>query len=262
MLHHRTPIGALGAVLFALFVLSASPAAAAPKGQPGKAGMAAEPAPRPVATPAPAPRPAPEAAPAGRASAGNPAPAPLADPGPTSGPGSAGAATTPSSPDSEADADRRDRGFGRGSDHALTSILVPIAFFLCILLLVGTIQFLSFRKDRNKHQTLQLMVERGAQIPVELITPQKRQGSDLRRGLVLLGAGLGIGLFLLMTKDARNSGAFGLGLIPALIGGGYLLAWKLEGRQRAEPSRPTTTYTGGDLERTRRDDASDGPVAQ
>ncbi len=130
-------------------------------------------------------------------------------------------------------------------DHRLTSIIVPIAFFLSILLLVGTIQYMGLRKDRNKHQTLQLMVEKGAQIPAELITTQKRRVSDLRRGLVLVGAGLGISLFLLMTKDARHSGAFGMGLIPALIGAGYLLAWKLEGRKEAtqlQPASPLLQY--------------------
>jgi len=130
-------------------------------------------------------------------------------------------------------------------DHKLTSIFVPLAFFLCILLLVGTIQYIGLRKDRNKHRTLQLMVEKGAQIPVELITSQKRRGSDLRRGLVLVGAGLGISLFLLMTKDARNSGAFGMGLIPALIGAGYLLAWKLEGHKHKDQPLPNAIYPQG-----------------
>jgi Domain of unknown function (DUF6249) len=152
------------------------------------------------------------------------------------------------------DAARRNR-----RDHGLTSILVPIAFFLCILLLVGTIQYMGLRKDRNKHLTLQLMVEKGAQIPAELITSQKRRGSDLRRGLVLVGAGLGISLFLLMTKDARNSGAFGMGLIPALIGGGYLLAWKLEGRKQPEQPLPTATYSHDEkFASTQRDEPNPG----
>jgi len=225
-----TPIAALCAALFLVFAATA--ASAAPKEPPAK--------------PAPAPAPGPATATPGRASAGTPAPAPRADPDPSAAPTPAVGATA-SAGTGDKDAAAKDETRIRVSgDHSLTSILVPISFFLCILLLVGTIQYMGLRKDRNKHQTLQLMVEKGAQIPLELITVQKRRGSDLRRGLVLVGAGLGITLFLLMTKDARNSGAFGLGLVPALIGAGYLLAWKLEGQKSEEPPPPMATYPRGD----------------
>lgn len=258
MKHRTTPTGAFCAVLFLAFAATPAPAAAAPKDPPPKAAMQTMAL---AAKPAPAPAPTPAAASTGRATAGSSAPAPMADPGPSKPPAPAGGATTsfePGGGDSAARDDRYDRR-RRNLDDNSTGIFISIAFFLCILLLVGTIQYMGLRKDRNKHQTLQLMVEKGAQIPVELITSQKRQGSDLRRGLVLVGAGLGITLFLLMTQNARSSGFFGLGLIPALIGGGYLLAWKLEGRKLDKEPRPTATYAnGGDFTRTQPDELDVG----
>ncbi len=197
-------------------------------------------------------RPSAKAAP--RASAGQPdKPTPPGSPAPTApleGPAAASAAPAtapskaPQTPALGAPArpeEPREKSYNH-INHPLTSIVVPIAFFLTIILLAGTIQYMGFRKEQGKQQTLRLMVEKGVQIPVELISPQKRRGSDLRRGLVLIGTGLGISLFLLLT-EARSSGAFGLGLIPALIGAGYLLAHKLE------PPRPDDSdragFTGG-----------------
>ena len=261
MKHRLTPTGVVCAVLLLVFAATVTSASAAPKAAPAKGAMKAK-APAAKDAPTPAPAPAPATASAGQASAGSPAPAPMADPGPSGSPAPAAGATTPFTPGGTEGFESKGPRHRVRVDHRLTSIMVPIAFFLCILLLVGTIQYMGLRKDRNKHQTLQLMVEKGAQIPVELITTQKRRGSDLRRGLVLIGAGLGIALFLLMTKDARNSGAFGLGLVPALIGGGYLLAWKLEGKGRQEQPQPMATYTNGsDLARTQPDalDEADSP---
>jgi hypothetical protein len=243
MKHRATLTGAVCALFFLVCAAPSTPAHAAPVDPFTKPAMKAK---APAARPAPAPAPRPAPAPMGQASAGSPTPAPMADLGVT-------ASTRPGGEQWLKDDPRR----RYHKDHNLTGIIITTTLFLCILLLVGTIQYMGFRKDRNKHQTLQLMVEKGAQIPVELITSQKRRGSDLRRGLVLLGAGLGITLFLLMTKDARSSGAFGLGLIPALIGAGYLLAWKLEGRSK-QP-RPTMTYANGDdLARTPRDELDVG----
>jgi hypothetical protein len=117
------------------------------------------------------------------------------------------------------------------------AILVPISFFLFIFLIVAAAQLASFRKDRHRHETLRLMVEKGAQIPVELISPPQRQrrGSDLRKGLILVGLGLGLSLFLLIIHPPNMvRGTWSMGLIPALVGLGYLLVWHLESRKNGE----------------------------
>ena len=63
------------------------------------------------------------------------------------------------------------------------------------------------------------MVERGMTPPVEIFSANPR--NDLRRGLVLLGAGAG----LLVYGYAANPGSPSVaGLIPTFIGFGYLLS--------------------------------------
>lgn len=110
-------------------------------------------------------------------------------------------------------------------------IFVPLFFFICILGVVGGGLFHSYRKEKQRHETLRLMVERGATIPPELLVPRKRVVSDLRKGILLLGAGAGLIPSLLLLSHTPH--AWTLGLLPIFVGLGYLITWKLE---RREPS--------------------------
>ena len=55
-----------------------------------------------------------------------------------------------------------------------------------------------------------------------------RRNADLKKGLILLATGLGVALFLNFIPEAREAGAWSLGLIPLFIGLAYLLFWKLD----------------------------------
>jgi len=114
---------------------------------------------------------------------------------------------------------------------ALVPVVVPVAFFATILLVV--VATLMFRQRRNAqvHETLRLMVEKGAEIPPELLTRPESQHGDLRRGLVLiaLGSSLAIAIGLI---DGFAGGSWAVGLVPAFIGVGYLIVWRYS--QRAE----------------------------
>jgi hypothetical protein len=70
------------------------------------------------------------------------------------------------------------------------------------------------------------MIEKGLPVPPELINPPPRvrpSKSDLRRGLIWLGVGIGSTILLLRTFE--DSGLWAMGLIPAFIGVAYLLCW-------------------------------------
>lgn len=82
------------------------------------------------------------------------------------------------------------------------------------------------RKARRLHETVRLMVEKGAEIPLGLLAPPQRKPSDLRRGIILSSTGLGLTLFLAMLPDAP--GAWGVGVTLLFIGLGHLLAWRLQ----------------------------------
>ena len=138
-----------------------------------------------------------------------------------------------------------------GGDDDIPAMVIPIVFivFLAIfgtpIMIVGLIMYFSFSKSRAMHRTVRMMVEKGQPVPEALLNPPPviRQRSDLRRGVVLLMVGLGLMVFFGACNDWEG-GAWSLGIIPFLIGAGYLLVWRLDVRRGGEalpPPPPTET---------------------
>ena len=166
------------------------------------------------------------------------------------------AAAPSASPDSDEDFDKAiekkirkhfsiDLDGGHSGSHSgddVPWIAVPIVFivFICIfglpVAIVGLIMFFSFSKSRAMHKTVRLMVEKGQPVPEALLNPPPvvRQRSDLRRGVTLLMIGTGLMVFFGAVNDWEG-GAWSLGIIPFLIGLGYLLVWRLD-VHKEEPS--------------------------
>lgn len=132
--------------------------------------------------------------------------------------------------------DSEDKSTERG-DHDIPALVVPIVavVFLSIfgapVLIVAVILYFGFSKTRMQHRTVRMLVEKGQPVPPELLRPPEpaqRQRSDMRRGVVLMMVGLGLTIFLGAVNEWEN-GSWAIGIIPFLIGAGYLLVWKLEG---------------------------------
>ena len=132
-------------------------------------------------------------------------------------------------------------------DSALMAIpIVGIIFstlFGAPVLIVGVIMFFSYWKSRSLHNTVRMMVEKGQPVPESLFaTPPRavRQRSDMRRGVVLVMVGIGVMVFFAAMNDWEG-GAWAMGIIPFLIGCGYLLVWKLEGNKVTHSNLVPTT---------------------
>src|SRR5438270_146968 len=132
---------------------------------------------------------------------------------------------------------------GDGSHDDIPALVVPIVaiVFLTIfgapILIVAVIMYFGFSKNRMMHRTIQLMVEKGQPVPPALLAPPapaQRQRSDMRRGVVLAMIGIGLMIFL-AAVNGWEGGAWSIGIIPFLIGAGYLLVWKLEGKKDNAP---------------------------
>jgi hypothetical protein len=142
--------------------------------------------------------------------------------------------------------DDHDTDLDRGKSHEdLPSFVIPIVAITLLtvfgapVLIVGLILYFSFSKSRALHRTVRMMVEKGQPVPDALLNPPpaQRQRSDLRRGIVLTMVGLGLLVFLGAVNDWEG-GAWSLGLIPFLIGAGYLLVWKLDAKKDNPPPLP------------------------
>jgi hypothetical protein len=108
--------------------------------------------------------------------------------------------------------------------------LVPAIFFITLFAIVCAVLYAGFRRDGSRHQTLRAMIEKGVEIPKEILVPPR--GSDLRKGIVLLCAGLGLTIALVATTPGQLR-LWSLGAFPALVGVGYLVVWRLERGPRA-----------------------------
>jgi len=130
---------------------------------------------------------------------------------------------------------------GKSHDD-IPAVVVPIVAITLLtvfgapVLIVGLIMYFSFSRQRALHRTVRMMVEKGQPVPEALLNPPpaQRQRSDLRRGVILAMIGVGLMAFLGAANDWEG-GSWTLGLIPFLIGAGYLLVWKLDTKKDNPP---------------------------
>jgi hypothetical protein len=133
---------------------------------------------------------------------------------------------------------------GKSHDD-IPALVVPIVAITLLtvfgapVLIVGLIMYFSFSRQRALHRTVRMMVEKGQPVPEALLNPPpaQRQRSDLRRGVILTMIGVGLMAFLGAANDWEG-GSWTLGLIPFLIGAGYLLVWKLDTKKDNPPPVP------------------------
>jgi hypothetical protein len=108
-------------------------------------------------------------------------------------------------------------------------LLIPLSGILFGTLMPVTIVWLvlRYRTSRNQlvYDTAVKLAEKGQPVPAELFTNLNPTGSDLRRGflLIMLGVAICICLYELGVP-------WTFGLIPLLMGVGFLIVWRLESR--------------------------------
>jgi Flp pilus assembly protein TadB len=117
--------------------------------------------------------------------------------------------------------------------------ITMLTVFGAPVLIVALIMYFSFSRSRALQKTVRMMVEKGQPVPEALLNPPpaQRQRSDLRRGVVLAMIGIGLMVFFGAVNDWEG-GSWTLGLIPFLIGAGYLLVWKLDTKKDNPPPVP------------------------
>jgi hypothetical protein len=132
------------------------------------------------------------------------------------------------------------------SDEDIPAMVIPLVgiVFLTIfgapVLIVITIGLVALAVSRSRQRTIRMMVEKGQPVPAELLAPHTRavrQRSDVRRGVIWTMIGLGAMIFFGAVNEWEG-GVWSIGLIPFLIGLGYLMVWKLEGKKNVPPPPP------------------------
>src|SRR5436309_10118986 len=115
--------------------------------------------------------------------------------------------------------------------------IVFLSIFGAPVLIVLTIGIFALIGNRMRQRTIRMMVEKGQPVPADLLAPEVRRvrrRSDVRRGVIWTMVGLGLMVWLAAVNDWEG-GVWSFGLIPFLIGLGYLIVWKLEGKKEITP---------------------------
>src|SRR4029453_8907186 len=115
--------------------------------------------------------------------------------------------------------------------------IVFLSIFGAPVAIVVMVGIFSMIATRMRQRTIRMMVEKGQPVPAELLAPAARgirRRSDVRRGVVWTVVGLGLMIWLAAVNDWEG-GAWSFGLIPFLIGLGYLIVWKLENKKDIPP---------------------------
>ena len=137
--------------------------------------------------------------------------------------------------------------------------VVTAVVFTSIVFVIALISLLAHRARLLRHETIRLALEKGVQPPHELLEEPQRaidETRDLRRGLTLLGLGLGTALCLYwLPTDTAHEAPWSLGFVPGLVGLGYLATWFVRGRPTGgrpaggagsgNPHDPTADFAAG-----------------
>src|SRR5690349_25033833 len=109
--------------------------------------------------------------------------------------------------------------------EALIAIVGLLVGFGLPVALVAIILFYKHRRQRMIHETIARLAEKGLPVPPQLLDPPRRAHSGLRGGMVLVGLGIGLGVFM-----NEMHGSWAIGLIPGLMGVALLVASAIEVR--------------------------------
>ncbi len=118
------------------------------------------------------------------------------------------------------------------------SLLIPLVVMSAPVLIAFMLLRYRSQQTQARYRTLLQLAEKGVELPPQLLIEPHLAYCERRRALVLIGGGLGLiaMLFALPVQfdDGQSIGSlWGLGLLPLMIGLGYLASWWLNRREQA-----------------------------
>jgi hypothetical protein len=100
-----------------------------------------------------------------------------------------------------------------------------------VLIILITLRY-RYLQTQMRFRALIDLAEKGVELPAELLQEPRAAYSERRRALILISSGLGImAMFVALPGELgdgqRLAGLWGIGLLPLMIGLGYLASWWL-----------------------------------
>jgi hypothetical protein len=115
------------------------------------------------------------------------------------------------------------------------SVFIPLVLFLGPTLIVLIFFRYRYLQAQARYATLVQLAEKGVELAPHMLSEPRVGYSERRRALVLIGAGLGLMVMFIALPGRFDNGLsvgslWGLGLLPLMIGLGYLASWWLNRR--------------------------------
>jgi hypothetical protein len=110
------------------------------------------------------------------------------------------------------------------------AFLVPAIVFGSFTIVSFFVLYYSFRKRREMLDTVRTAIQSGQTLPASFLEaleskPRPTPDADLRKAILLMALGLsGMGVLAALTDDGVR--AWSIGLVPTLLGVGYLFLWR------------------------------------
>ncbi|WP_374661392.1 DUF6249 domain-containing protein [Inhella sp.] len=126
-------------------------------------------------------------------------------------------------------------------------LLIPILALLIPIVAIVAHYVAKSNRERERHETIRMLVKAGQPIPPELLSAVDAQDSDWQKerrsaanpnrslipGVINLSVGIGLaGMFSVMKPE---SWLWAIGLVPACLGLGFIFLWLVERKQQPTP---------------------------
>jgi hypothetical protein len=109
----------------------------------------------------------------------------------------------------------------------IIGVLIPVVAIVMGILLAIVAIFLRFRKEREEQLTIRLAMEKGIELPEDLLRREhslQDRAHPLRRGIFWTAVGLSLFVALYVNEGLQTAA---WGLIPLAAGIGSLIYYKL-----------------------------------
>lgn len=116
------------------------------------------------------------------------------------------------------------------------ALFIPIMGICSGILIILIIFFFSYKAKKSRNDVFMKYAELGKAIPQEFLESEKKSKPTLSRGIIQVGIGLGLMIFLYVFL---KKGIWTVGFIPLFIGIGYIIIHFIEKKtnRNNEPNR-------------------------
>ena len=125
------------------------------------------------------------------------------------------------------------KSIASNTTEEVVQLMVPISFFLFVILIVWICCYISYRKQRDRYRIIEKAIENGQEIPEGLFDEPKKSRkqwtSTLRQAIVFIAIGIGLAIF---GETIGVEEITSIATIPGIIGLGYLVVTFIERREQ------------------------------